>query len=116
DVPVALHVPDVAALGPGHEVGGAADGRERPHRRVDATRHDPLGPFEQLGVGGHGSGPPGHRPAPPSSSATSRAKYVSTTSAPARRMAVRCSSATAVASNQPLAPAAFTIAYSPDTW
>ena len=48
--------------------------------------------------------------------ATSRAKYVTMTSAPARRMASRLSSTTRVSSIQPRAPAAFTIEYSPLTW
>ena len=51
-----------------------------------------------------------------SSSATSRAKYVRTMSAPARLIASRCSSATASPSIQPSCAAAFTIAYSPLTW
>ena len=37
-------------------------------------------------------------------------------SAPARLMAVRCSSATAGPSIQPRSAAALIIAYSPDTW
>src|SRR5262249_56317169 len=48
--------------------------------------------------------------------ATSFAKYVITTSAPARLMAVRLSSTMRSSSSQPFAAAAFTIAYSPLTW
>src|SRR5438093_380947 len=61
----------------------------------------------------------GGAPAPhrrPSPRATSWAKYVMMTSAPARRMATRLSSTTRASSIQPRSAAAFTIAYSPLTW
>ena len=48
--------------------------------------------------------------------ATSTAAYVTTPSAPARLKPKSTSSMHASASSQPLSPAAFTMAYSPDTW
>jgi len=47
---------------------------------------------------------------------SSLAKYVMTRSAPARRIAVTCSRATRSPSIHPRSAAAFTIAYSPETW
>src|SRR5262249_18737102 len=99
-------VPDVAALGASDEVRGAADGAERAHRRVHATRDDCLGALEPrlVALGHH------------SLSASSRAKYVRMMSAPARLTAVMCSSATASPSIHPFSAAALIMAYSPDTW
>ena len=48
----ALDVPHVGALGPGHEVGGAADLAEGPDGRVDAAGDDVAGPLEQALVAG----------------------------------------------------------------
>src|SRR5437867_572000 len=59
--------------------------------------------------GRHTSGPSVSR------RAASRAKYVITMSAPARRMAVRASIIARRSSSQPSRPAALIIAYSPDT-
>ena len=44
----AVHVPYVGTLGPGHEIRGAADGTEGPHRRVHPARDDAFGAGEEL--------------------------------------------------------------------
>ena len=62
-----------------------------------------LRPAEELGRG------------PQSQRASSLAQYETITSAPARLIAVSDSSAAACSSIHPAAPAAFTIAYSPET-
>src|SRR4029077_20655612 len=91
------------ALPAGHEERVAPDARERPHRRVDPA-------------GDAGQGPRPELVAHWSRSATRRAAYVRMKSAPARLIAVRCSSITASPSSQPFAAAASTMAYSPLTW
>src|SRR5690606_34689466 len=100
----------------------------------DAARDHPRRAGEELVVGGdtgthaHGRGAAGRDatvgiaerdhagPRPAVRSANQRVKYVTIRSAPARFTAVSCSSATESWSIQPLADAAFTIAYSPLTW
>ena len=103
DVPVALRVPEVGAL--------AAGGEERLPRThgspgadggVDASRDHRRRPLEE----------PARRQ---SHSASSLAQYETITSAPARLIAVRPSSAAWRSSSQPRAAAALTIAYSPLT-
>ena len=59
DVAVALHVPDVSALRPCHEVGRPADRPERPHRRVHPAGEHLAGPLEQSGIRQSGVGEPG---------------------------------------------------------
>ena len=105
DVAPALDVPDVRALGAVDDVRRAADGLEGSDAGVDAAGDDPAAAFEELGVGAHCC-----------VSANQRARYVRITSAPARLIAVRCSTATVSWSIQPFAAAAFSIAYSPLTW
>lgn len=51
DVPVALDVPDMGALGVIDEVGRATHRGEGPHRRVDPTGHHGLAPLEQIDIG-----------------------------------------------------------------
>src|SRR5258707_902690 len=104
EVLAAFGVDEIRAVGASDEERLAADRAERAYGRVDATRDAGLRSRE----------PRRHQDAC-RSSATSRAKYVSTMSAPARLIASRCSSATAVPSIHPSCAAAFTIAYSPLT-
>src|SRR4029079_720698 len=105
----------------------------RTDRRVDTAWDHSLGPGEHLVVGrdagpaAHGGRAPGrraaggvaerdHRAAPEARSANQRDRWVRIRSAPARLIAVRCSSATASWSIHPLAAAASSIEYSPLTW
>src|SRR5690606_4537606 len=121
DEPHALHVPHVRALATRDEVGGAARRAERPHRLAHPAGDRREGPLVQRRVG-HRRLPrrrPVGRAVPDahwSTSARWRAKYVRTMSAPARLIALICSSATASPSIQPRSAAACTIAYSPETW
>ena len=102
--------PRRTALGPSDEVRRATDRAERPHRRVRRHRGSRCcAAREQLRRSWTRRVTRASRPA-------SRAKYVRMMSAPARLIAVTCSSATARPSIQPFAAAALTIAYSPDTW
>ena len=102
---------------PSHEERGTADGVERADRRVDPSGDARKCPREGRRPSRRSpGGGPGHRRCHWSDSAISRAKYVRTKSAPARRIARRCSRATASPSSHPLAAAALTIAYSPLTW
>ena len=113
DVAVALDVPHVGALGPRSTKYGVPP-TERNARTGEFTppgmrREAAVVELALVRVAVGGRAPGTTRPA-------SRAKYVRTKSAPARLMAVICSSATASPSIQPRSAAALTIAYSPDTW
>ena len=112
----AVGVPDACAPALRHEEGLAADRRERSHRRADAPRHD-LARAAKERRRTHPLLRTVQTESEPSAihSAASRAWYVRTKSAPARKMPVRISPTIRFSSIQPLAAAAFTIAYSPDT-
>src|SRR5258706_204395 len=129
-VTVALDIPHVRSFSAPDRVGSPANGTKRPHRRTDAAGDDARGALEHLHVVGEpesaaqrrlaagrrtavGVAEVGHAV---STSASSAARYVRMTSAPARFTAVICSSATAGPSIQPRAAAALIIEYSPDTW
>src|SRR3954466_11191444 len=105
EVFVAVGIDERRAAGRSDEERITAHRAERARRRVDSARDHRLRPLEPRRS---------HRLC--SISATSRAKYVTMMSAPARLIASRCSNATAVPSIQPSCAAAFTIAYSPLTW
>ncbi|CAB4827189.1 unannotated protein [freshwater metagenome] len=125
DVAGALDVVDVGTLRTFHQVRRTADGLERADTAVHAAGDDGTRTSEQFGITTrkivrqgvqHGGVHERAFPATPAcASAYQRVRYVSTMSAPARRIAVSCSVATTSWSIQPLAAAALIIAYSPLT-
>ncbi len=131
DVLVSLDVPDARALGSRHHIRTTTDRGERADRRVDPTRdrrhrsREHRVVVSEAGAHAQRRGAAGrlatrriairdHRK-PPAPSANHRVAYDRITSAPARRIEVRCSSITASPSTQPRSAAACTIAYSPLT-
>jgi len=126
DVRAAVRILEARAAARGREEGLPAHRGEGADGRAHAARHCRLRPPEErlrlrTGSGASPGGTPSRLPlhagSPPSSihRAASRAWYVSTKSAPARTIPVRISRTIRFSSIQPLAAAALTIAYSPDT-
>src|SRR5581483_9113946 len=108
DVAPAVHVLEAGTRAAADEHGLVEPDRPHgAHRRVDAARDERPRPPPQLR-------PRLRRPAQ-RCGASSFAQYVTTTSAPARLIAVSDSSAAWRSSSHPPAAAAFTIAYSPET-